>query len=101
MGIRWEDPPAKIRGIGAAIDAGELELVRELKANPGRTARAFEFKLDADGKNTRAPSVAQQIKAGTRGAFREGGFKAVSRKLADEGLGVVYVTYVGEQSNTD
>lgn len=86
--IKWEDPP----GIAGRIPGTKyLEIVEELRRNPGRWAMIGNFD----------PSMATNIKEGRISAFRpHGSFEAMSRNTQVDGDGHrradIYARYVGD-----
>ena len=80
---------------GRAADE-EKELAQTLRENPDKWARIRDF---TDDDQRKAGPLAQQIRAGTRAAFRvnrdveDGLFEAMSRKISGTNVTAVYVRY--------
>lgn len=87
LNFKFEEAPKTDRnGGGRTPDPREFEIAQQLRDNPGREARVFEF-----DKPKTATLTAQTIRKAERAAFRDGGFTARSRTI--DGKGVVFVTY--------
>lgn len=94
MDVKWESPPTISRGRRA--DSSEHALAAELRDNPDQWARVKDFEGE---EQVKASALAQQIRTGTRAAFRtdgpveDGEFDAVSRKIRGTDITAVYVRY--------
>lgn len=87
VNFAWEEAPRMSR---ERLNGEEARIAAQLREQRGREARVFEY-----DRSTTASMTARLINRGERASFGPG-FRARSRTV--DGKGVVYVTYVGEQS---